>query len=198
MPLDLERIVPLSKPKEVRAGSALSWLHSAQQCPWQPVAVELWGCCVLCRCAVPTVQPYQPDKNPVCPAGMTALHLLPSPPTRQVWYFDLGAPPERRDVKTVDVEFTRWADFYLFWLFLLDFYSIALAHEMRRRDLEGQAPEAASQLRGPPPHPTPPTTGAARRSALQARPLERRDVLVQAAPIWRRVPVHWSRGGGRR
>lgn len=29
------------------------------------------------------------------------------PALRQVWYFDLGAPPERSDVKTVDVEFTR-------------------------------------------------------------------------------------------
>jgi len=36
----------------------------------------------------------------VCPAR-------PALSPIQVWYFDLGAPPERSDVKTVDVEFTR-------------------------------------------------------------------------------------------
>lgn len=27
---------------------------------------------------------------------------------QEVWHFSLGAPPDKSDVKTVDVEFTRW------------------------------------------------------------------------------------------
>jgi hypothetical protein len=26
---------------------------------------------------------------------------------KEVWYFDLGAPPDKSDVKTLDLEFTR-------------------------------------------------------------------------------------------
>ena len=26
---------------------------------------------------------------------------------KEVWYFDLGNPPDRSDVKTVDIEFTK-------------------------------------------------------------------------------------------
>lgn len=30
-----------------------------------------------------------------------------TPSLPQVWHFDLGAPPDKSDVKTVDLEFTR-------------------------------------------------------------------------------------------
>jgi hypothetical protein len=33
--------------------------------------------------------------------------IVPLSKPREVWYFDLGAPPEKSDVRTVDFEFTR-------------------------------------------------------------------------------------------
>ncbi len=42
-------------------------------------------------------------------AGVPLAHdrIVPLSEPKEVWHFDLGAPPDRSDVKTVDVEITR-------------------------------------------------------------------------------------------
>lgn len=47
--------------------------------------------------------------HPAYAAGVPLAHdcIVPLSEPREVWHFDLGAPPDRSDVKTVDVEITR-------------------------------------------------------------------------------------------
>jgi hypothetical protein len=47
---------------------------------------------------------------PALPAGVPLAQerIVALSEPKEVWYFDLGNPPDRSDVKTVDIEFTRW------------------------------------------------------------------------------------------